>query len=88
MTAVTPDPALSQNIAQGWSNLFIETNLERRYEASDYARRFLENRLEEMRTKLEDSERKAVASRPARKSFLCRLARPRTAMPAATSARS
>ena len=60
VTAVTPDPALSQNIAQGWSNLFIETNLERRYEASDYARRFLENRLEEMRTKLEDSERKAV----------------------------
>ena len=60
VTAVTPDPALSQNIAQGWSNLFIETNLERRYEASDYARRFLENRLEEMRTKLEDLERKAV----------------------------
>ncbi len=60
VTAVTPDPALSQTIAQSWSNLFIETNLERRYEASDYARRFLENRLEEMRAKLEDSERKAV----------------------------
>jgi capsular exopolysaccharide synthesis family protein len=60
VTAVTPDPALSQRIAQSWSNLFIETNLERRYEASDYARRFLENRLEEMRSKLEESERKAV----------------------------
>jgi capsular exopolysaccharide synthesis family protein len=60
VTAVTPDPALSQRIAESWGNLFIETNLERRYEASDYARHFLENRLEEMRSKLEDSERKAV----------------------------
>jgi len=60
VTAVTPDPHLSQTIAQSWSKLFIETNLERRYEASDYARRFLENRLEQMRAKLEDSERKAV----------------------------
>lgn len=61
VTAVTPDPALSQRIADSWTRIFIETNLERRYDASDYARKFLENRLEEMRTKLEDSERKAVA---------------------------
>ena len=61
VTAITPDAALSQRIAQSWSRLFIETNLERRYGASDYARKFLENRLEDMRGKLEDSERKAVA---------------------------
>jgi capsular exopolysaccharide synthesis family protein len=61
VTAVTPDPALSQRIADAWGKSFIETNLEQRYEASDYARRFLENRLEQMRSKLEDSERKAVA---------------------------
>jgi capsular exopolysaccharide synthesis family protein len=61
ITAVTPDPALSQRIADSWGKLFIETNLEQRYEASDYARRFLENRLEQMRAKLEDSERQAVA---------------------------
>jgi capsular exopolysaccharide synthesis family protein len=60
VTAMTPDPALSQMIAKSWSNLFITTNLERRYDASDYARRFLEGRLEQMRAKLEDSERKAV----------------------------
>jgi len=60
VTAVTPDPALSQRIADAWGKLFIETNLEQRYEASDYARRFLESRLEQMRGKLEDSERKAV----------------------------
>ncbi|HEX3422636.1 MAG TPA: polysaccharide biosynthesis tyrosine autokinase [Sphingomicrobium sp.] len=60
VTATTADPALSQRIADSWGKLFIETNLEQRYEASDYARRFLENRLEQMRSKLEDSERKAV----------------------------
>lgn len=60
VTAVTPDPALSQRIADAWGKLFIETNLEQRYEASDYARRFLEGRLEQMRIKLEESERKAV----------------------------
>jgi capsular exopolysaccharide synthesis family protein len=60
VTAVTPDPALSQRIADAWGKLFIESNLEQRYEASDYARRFLEGRLEQMRSKLEDSERKAV----------------------------
>jgi len=60
VTAVTPDPALSQRIADAWGKIFIETNLEQRYEASDYARRFLEGRLEQMRTKLEVSERKAV----------------------------
>jgi len=41
VTAITPDPHLSQTIADTWSRLFIETNLERRYEASDYARKFL-----------------------------------------------
>ena len=61
ISAMTPDPHLSQTIAETWSKQFIESNLERRYEASDYARKFLENRLEQMRAKLEDSERKAVA---------------------------
>ncbi len=55
VTAVTPDAALSQRIADAWGKLFIETNLEQRYDASDYARRFLENRLEQMRAKLEES---------------------------------
>ncbi len=60
ITATTPDPGLSQRIAQTWSKDFIDGNLERRFEASDYARRFLENRLEQLRQKLEESERQAV----------------------------
>ena len=58
--AVTPSPALSQKIAQTWGQDFIATSLERRFEASSYARRFLENRLDQLRDKLEGSERQAV----------------------------
>lgn len=61
LTAVTPDPTLSQRIAQTWSQDFIASNLERRFEASGYARHFLETRLEQLREKLEASERQAVA---------------------------
>jgi capsular exopolysaccharide synthesis family protein len=60
VTAVTPDPALSQRIAQTWSRDFIANNLERRFDASSYARHFLETRLEALREKLEASERQAV----------------------------
>ncbi|MGH2929565.1 MAG: GumC family protein, partial [Solirubrobacteraceae bacterium] len=58
--ALTPSPAMSQKIAQTWGQDFIATNLERRFEASSYARRFLETRLNQLRDKLESSEREAV----------------------------
>lgn len=58
--AVTPDPALSQRIAATWARDFIASNLERRYEASSYARHFLEVRLEQLREKLETSEKEEV----------------------------
>jgi capsular exopolysaccharide synthesis family protein len=60
VTAVTPDPDLSQRIAQTWIQDFITSNLERRYEASSYARHFLETRLAQLRDKLETSERQVV----------------------------
>jgi capsular exopolysaccharide synthesis family protein len=60
ITAETPDPFWSQRIAQAWSKDFIDGNLERRFAASDYARQFLETRLEQLRQKLEQSERQAV----------------------------
>ena len=60
VTAVTPDPALSQRIAQAWSDNFIQSTIERRFNASSYARNFLEQRLAQLREKLEQSERQAV----------------------------
>ena len=63
----SPDPALSTRVANAWAAGFIEGNLERRFEATSYARRFLEQRLAQLRSRLEQSERQLVgfASREA-----------------------
>ena len=55
-----PDPVLSARVANAWANSYIQYNLERRFDAASYARRFLENRLEQLRGKLEQSERQLV----------------------------
>lgn len=56
----SPDPALSAKVANAWSANFIESNLERRFQATSYARKFLEGRLGQLRQKLEESERLLV----------------------------
>ena len=56
----SPDPAFSAQIANAWATAFIESSLERRFEATSYARRFLEERLEQLRRRLEESERQLV----------------------------
>lgn len=53
----SPSPALSQKVANAWAENFIQSNLERRFDASSYARRFLENRLGTLRERLNTSER-------------------------------
>jgi uncharacterized protein involved in exopolysaccharide biosynthesis len=58
--ARTPSPALSQRIAQTWGQDFIVSNLERRLAPSNYARQFLETRLDQLRDRLEASERRAA----------------------------
>ena len=60
VSVTTPDAELSARIANAWAENFIEATLQRRYEASSYARNFLENRLEQLRRRLEDSERQLV----------------------------
>lgn len=57
---VSPEPARAAQIANATADRFIATNLDRRYEATRYAREFLENRLQQTREKLEESEKKAV----------------------------
>lgn len=57
---VSPDPALSAHIANAMARNFIKLNLDRRYEAAAYAREFLQDRLNQVRARLEQSERKAV----------------------------
>jgi len=54
------DSALSAQIVNAWTRLFIETTLGRRFEATSYAREFLEERLIQLRERLQDSERMLV----------------------------
>ncbi len=56
----SPDPNLSQRVTNSWTDNFIESNLARRFDATSYARTFLEQRLEQLRKRLEESERALV----------------------------
>ncbi len=55
------DPALAANVANGFADNFIASNLERRYETTAYARDFLQKRIATVKQRLEDSERQIVA---------------------------
>jgi capsular exopolysaccharide synthesis family protein len=53
-------PQLAALIANGVADSFINTSLQRRYEASAYARNFLERQINKTRSDLEKSERAVV----------------------------
>ncbi len=55
------DPELAAKIANSLAESFISTNLDRRYDATAYARSFLDDRLKELKARLEDSEKELVA---------------------------
>ena len=55
------DPQLAVRIANGFAESFISTSLERRYQASSYARDFLQRQIGIVRQELENSERQLVA---------------------------
>jgi len=57
----SPNPLLAAQIANSTAENYITSNLERRYEASSYARDFLQNRLGQVKQKLEDSEKQLAA---------------------------
>ena len=50
------DPVLSANILNAWTDAFISLNIERRFDATAYARKFLQERLAELKAKLEVSD--------------------------------
>ncbi|WP_332653893.1 GumC family protein [Brevundimonas sp.] len=57
----SPDPVLSARLANAFAENFIQANLERKFESSQYARDFLEERLAQTKSRLEESERQLVA---------------------------
>jgi polysaccharide biosynthesis transport protein len=54
------DPSIAQKVANGYADAFIADNLDRRYDATSYARKFLEERLQQLKVKLEESEKQLV----------------------------
>src|SRR5439155_9278977 len=57
----SPSPQLAALVANGVADSFINTALQRRYEASAYARNFLERQIAKTRGDLERSERELAA---------------------------
>lgn len=53
---LSPDRHLSAEVLNAWADAFVKLNLERRFGATAYARSFLEERLAQLKTKLEASE--------------------------------
>ncbi len=51
------DPALSADVANAYANEFIQSNLQRKFDSSSYARDFVSSQLSGVKQKLEDSER-------------------------------
>jgi capsular exopolysaccharide synthesis family protein len=61
MSFTSPSPALAAQVANSFADNFIESALQRRYDASAYARHFLEKQIATVKAGLENSERQLVA---------------------------
>ncbi len=57
----SPDPNLSARVVNAFAEAFIQSNLERRFESTAYVRDFLEERIAQTKSRLEDAERQLVA---------------------------
>ena len=57
----SPDPQLAARVANAIAGAFVNLSLERRMEATSYAKTFLQERLQQIKVKLEDSEKKLNA---------------------------
>lgn len=56
----SPDPELSAKVANAWAENFIQTNLERKIQASSYGRDLLQRQLAQLKQKLDESQRQLV----------------------------
>lgn len=52
-----PNPERAQNIANGYADAYIELNLDKRFEANAYAKRFLDDQIKQLKIRLEESEK-------------------------------
>lgn len=52
-----PDPARAQRIAAGFAEAFVASNIDKRFEANSYSKVFLEDQLQQLKVRLEQSEK-------------------------------
>ncbi|WP_387425404.1 GumC family protein [Sphingomonas melonis] len=57
----SPDPAFSALVANTWAEGFIQTNLERKIQATSYGRNLLERQLAQAKDRLDQSQRQLVS---------------------------
>lgn len=60
LSFTSPDVAFSKKIVDAWGAHFIQATLDRRYSATAYARKFLEDRLSQLRTRIAQAEHQLV----------------------------
>lgn len=63
----SPDPVFSAKVANAWADNFIQTNLERKIQATSYGRNLLQQQLGQLKDKLDQSQRQLVAYASAEK---------------------
>lgn len=56
----SPDPDLSARVANAWAGNFIQTNLERKIQATSYGRDLLQQQLAQQKQRLDESQRQLV----------------------------
>lgn len=56
----SPDPQLSARVANAWAENFIQTNLERKVQATSYGRDLLQRQLAQFKDRLDQSQRQLV----------------------------
>lgn len=52
-----PNPVRAQKIVMAYADVFIASNLDKRFEATSYAKTFLEDQLKQLKLRLEESEK-------------------------------
>ena len=52
-----PDPSRAQKIANAYADAFIASNLDKRFEANSYAKTFLEDQLQQLKLRLQESDK-------------------------------
>ena len=56
-----PDPARAQAVANSYAEAFVTTNIDKRFQANAAAKTFLEDKIQQLRARLEESEKKVLA---------------------------